>query len=199
MKQRAVPRPGDFYKHFKDKLYQIITVAEHSETGEVLVIYQALYGEYKTYARPLSMFLSEVDHDKYPGVSAKYRFERVDVKTYQNITELHQIGRILERHREIPKPEPKEPEPLPEKEMPKPGEHRQEKEQQDLLIRFLDAESNEERLEILRRNEDRISETVLDSIGLSMDFPLSGDDRGKKLRDLEGFIKTKMKYEKTRR
>lgn len=194
MKQRAVPRPGDFYKHFKDKLYQIITVAEHSETGEVLVIYQALYGEYKTYARPLSMFLSEVDHDKYPGVSAKYRFERVDVKTYQNITELHQIGNILERHREIPKPEP-----LPEKEMPKPGEHRQEKEQQDLLIRFLDAESNEERLEILRRNEDRISETVLDSIGLSMDFPLSGDDRGKKLRDLEGFIKTKMKYEKTRR
>ena len=199
MKQRAVPRPGDFYKHFKDKLYQIITVAEHSETGEALVIYQALYGEYKTYARPLSMFLSEVDHDKYPGVSAKYRFERVDVKTYQNITELHQIGNILERHREIPKPEPKEPEPLPEKEMPKPGEHRQEKEQHDLRIRFLDAESNEERLEILRRNEDRISETVLDSIGLSMDFPLSGDDRGKKLRDLEGFIKTKMKYEKTRR
>lgn len=123
----------------------------------------------------------------------------MDVKTYQNITELHQIGNILERHREIQKPEPKEPEPLPEKEMPKPGEHRQEKEQQDLLIRFLDAESNEERLEILRRNEDRISETVLDSIGLSMDFPLSGDDRGKKLRDLEGFIKTKMKYEKTRR
>ena len=199
MKQRAVPRPGDFYKHFKDKLYQIITVAEHSETGEALVIYQALYGEYKTYARPLSMFLSEVDHDKYPGVSAKYRFERVDVKTYQNITELHHIGNILERHREIPKPEPKEPEPLPEKELPNPGEHRQEKEQQDLLILFLDAESNEERLEILRRNEDRISETVLDSIGLSMDFPLSGDDRGKKLRDLEGFIKTKMKYEKTRR
>lgn len=199
MKQRAIPRPGDFYKHFKDKLYQIITVAEHSETGEALVIYQALYGEYKTYARPLSMFLSEVDREKYPGVSAKYRFERVDVKTYQNITDLHQISDILERHREVREPERKAQKPQPEKELPQPVEHRTEKEQQDLLIRFLDAESNEERLELLRRYEDRISETVLDSIGLSMDFPLNSDDRGKKLRELEGFIKTKMKYEKTRR
>ncbi|MBS7008310.1 DUF1653 domain-containing protein [Anaerostipes sp.] len=199
MEKRAVPRPGDFYKHFKDKLYQIVTVAEHSETGEDLVIYQALYGEYKTYARPLPMFLSEVDREKYPGVSAKYRFERVDVKTYQNITDLHQINDMLERHIEPQKPQIKTAPPVPEKIEPEEDEHRPEKEQQDLLIRFLDAESNEERLELLRRYEDRISETVLDSIGLSMDFPLNSEDRGRKLRELEGFIKTKMKYEKKRR
>lgn len=199
MEQRAIPRPGDFYKHFKDKLYQIVTVAEHSETGEALVIYQALYGDYKTYARPLPMFLSQVDREKYPGVSAKYRFERVDVKTYQNITDLHQINDILERHIERKEPEIQKEHPKPEKKEPKPEEHTHEKEQQDLLIRFLDAESNEERLELLRRYEDRISETVLDSIGLSMDFPLNSEDRGRKLRELEGFIKTKMKYEKKRR
>lgn len=199
MEQRAIPRPGDFYKHFKDKLYQIVTVAEHSETGETLVIYQALYGDYKTYARPLPMFLSQVDHEKYPGVSAKYRFERVDIKTYQNITDLHQINDILERHIERKEPEIHKERPEPEKKEPKPEEHTHEKEQQDLLIRFLDAESNEERLELLRRYEDRISETVLDSIGLSMDFPLNSEDRGRKLRELEGFIKTKMKYEKKRR
>lgn len=199
MEQRAIPRPGDFYKHFKDKLYQIVTVAEHSETGEALVIYQALYGDYKTYARPLPMFLSQVDREKYPGVSAKYRFERVDVKTYQNITDLHQINDILERHIERKEPEIQKEHPKPEKKEPKPEEHTHEKEQQDLLIRFLDAESNEERLELLRRFEDRISETVLDSIGLSMDFPLNSEDRGRKLRELEGFIKTKMKYEKKRR
>lgn len=72
---------GKTYKHFKGNFYIVLDIAYHSETLEKYVVYKALYGDYKTYIRPLEMFLEEVDVNREDNkFNQKYRFERVDVK-----------------------------------------------------------------------------------------------------------------------
>ena len=73
---RELPKPGETWRHFKQKRYRIIGLADDAATKETYVVYKTLYGEYRDFIRPLDMFLSEVDHEKYPDVRQHWRFEK---------------------------------------------------------------------------------------------------------------------------
>ena len=76
---------GDIIQHFKSEtvdqtsmqyLYEYIGVAMHSETRDRMIVYRALYGDKGLFVRPYEMFMEEVDHEKYPKIRQKYRFEK---------------------------------------------------------------------------------------------------------------------------
>lgn len=69
---------GRKYRHFKGKEYEVLHLAIHSETEEPYVVYRKLYDDYGVYVRPYDMFASEVDHEKYPHVTQKYRFTLIE-------------------------------------------------------------------------------------------------------------------------
>ena len=70
--------PGDVVRHFKGNKYEILHIAKDSETMQEVVVYRALYGEGGVWVRPLSMFLSPVDREKYPDAAQQYRFEKAE-------------------------------------------------------------------------------------------------------------------------
>ena len=73
------------YRHFKGDKYLVMDIVIDSETNKEMVLYKALYGDCTCYVRPLDMFLSEVDHDKYPKIEQKYRFEEITIDSVKKV------------------------------------------------------------------------------------------------------------------
>lgn len=178
MENRAIPVSGELYRHFKNKLYQIVTVATHSETGERLVIYQALYGDYSVYARPLTMFLGMVDHEKYPEVTQKYRFERVE-RTLINEAGDSEWKENMQA------------------DLPAEGRAAQDA-GKPVLLMFLDAETYAEKLNILREKRKDIDDKMADDMAASLDVVLREAALAEKIQDLENCLKTYVKFECSR-
>lgn len=189
-----IPKSGELYRHFKDKLYQIVTIAVHSETGEKLVVYQALYGEYKVYARPLSMFVSEVDHIKYPWAAQKYRFERVEpAADGQAQGAAAEQKAWMEQEKVTGQQGFKAPEAMQTKRM---GE--EEEKADPGLLAFLDAENMEEKYNILVSMRERMSDQLINNLAVSLDVVIPEGKMDDRYEALKNCLRTRRRYESER-
>lgn len=170
------PKPGEFYRHFKGRLYQVTAIAVHSETKEKMVVYQALYGTFGVYVRPLSMFVSEVDHEKYPQAEQKYRFEKMDM------TEENQDA---------------------ESQDPVSGTFQEAEDQAEdspnkNLLAFLDAETYHEKLEILLERKDNFSEEELSAICEIMEIGRADSEPEEKYYAIKRYLELQDKFDGAR-
>lgn len=189
-----IPKPHEIYKHFKGNLYQIVTIAEHSETGEQLVIYQAMYGEFKTYARPLAMFTGEVDRVKYPEVKQRFRFE------LQGADADRQLRETLNTEPAAPMTEAAEMTKAP---VTEPAEQRsaasaeveEEPALDPMVLEFLDADSYEQRLNILAGLHHRITNDMITTMAISCDIEVNDGEIEERYEELKNCLLTMEKFE----
>ena len=175
-----IPRPGEKYRHFKNKLYQIVAIAKHSETGEEMVVYQALYGDFGVWVRPLSMFMEKVDRAKYPEAAQEYRFERIpEVMTSEKVMTSEEAA-ASEDELEIMD--------LEEEEAP----------MHPLLLEFLDAESAEEQLAVLQKMKGKVGQRELDSICFCLDMKPMDGEVDLQLESIKKYIRMRQHYDAPR-
>ena len=202
------PKPGEKYRHFKNKLYQVITIAKHSETGEELVIYQALYGDFGVYARPLAMFVSEVDHVKYPQVQQKYRFELgedenqtaedlvADAVATEKETEANTTDDAIVADRNVSQSAGADSDEKQDEVAVKSEAHADAEPQvEPKLMEFLEADSFQEKYNILVSMQDIITDSMIDTMAVVMDVVIPEGDIEKRYDDLKYTIRTRQQYE----
>ncbi len=188
-----MPKAQEIYKHFKGDLYQIVSVAEHTETGEILVVYQAMYGDFKIYARPLEMFISKVDKEKYPNVSQEYRFELQKAWCTGDF-EMNDATESVQESEMVPVQEQIVEEVVVAREAS--GEVCTEEVQLDpMLLEFLDADSYEKRLNILAGMHHRITDEMITTMAVVCDIEIEEGDLEMRYTQLRNCLSTRGKYE----
>ena len=137
------------------------------------MVYQALYGDYGIYVRPYDMFVSEVDHEKYPQVKQVYRFTQVHPEEMEKESDKVEVPDLTLELDESMEPEQS----AVEEEPKKMSEDQPAQEKQDvsgginpILLEFLDADTLEEKMHIMTFYRNQMDEALLNSIAISLDL-----------------------------
>ena len=186
------PMPGEIYRHFKNKMYQIVTVAAHSETGGWYVIYQALYGDFRTYIRPYDMFISPVDHHKYPDVEQEYRFAMIEepvvpaiIAQGKKTESVRMQDGMVEKTTETD-------------ENPNLEEGEELQGVNPHFLAFLDADSYSKKYDIVTDMEEELDDHLINQMAASIDEIIEDGRLGDRIMQLEACLRTKARYELNR-
>lgn len=166
------PRPGEFYRHFKGNTYQIVAIAKDAENMSEQVVYQALYGTYEIYVRPLEEFMEKLDPEKYPETAQATRFELVQL----NGTTVQQEIEDADSREVSPKQSSVD----------------------EIFLQFLDADTSEEKLELLYEMKDDMDSRIVNNIAASMDLPVDEEDIEGQFAFIEQNLKQRIRFECTR-
>ena len=158
---RDIPSEHEIYRHFKGNLYEILAIARQTEAMEELVIYRDVHDHSRVFARPLAMFMSQIDKEKYPDAKDTYRFTRVD----DNIDIAPDI----------------EPDDI--------------KDVKPLLIKFLDADTYEDKLDLLLKMRGDMDDETINAIAVSLDTEIKPGTADERFSELKSYILMMEKYE----
>lgn len=214
------PRPQEVYRHFKGRLYQIVTLCKHSETGEEMVVYQAMYGDFAIYCRPLWMFTEALDPIKYPDAEQTNRFQLMKPmsETLRERPRLPDVPQLLREQGRREESDGVAESKVQTESTLVPGDDTEEEETQlrggvmsktieeeaeelnldKRVVAFLDADSTDERLSILDDLRNGITDEQIDICAMALDANIregSTEDRFFSLRDL---LLTRKRFEASR-
>lgn len=191
---RNNPKPYEIYEHFKGNRYQVITLAQHSETEEDMVVYQALYGEYKMYVRPLSQFMGTVDEKKYPEKKGQYRFQKVNEEMPEE-KEQPETARPAVEEKILEDISQAEEEKAAETSATEGKGTGDEVSVDPMVMDFLDADTYEERLNILAALHHRITDDMINTMAISVDVEIEDGPIETRYEELKHCLITFQKYQ----
>lgn len=180
---RREPKPYEIFTHFKGNKYQVLAIATHSETGEKYVVYQAMYGDFQNYVRPYDMFMGEVDHDKYPDVTMRYRFYREDEA--EEVTYEEESTTVTEEE-------------AVESQSESDNSDTSEWNIDPLVLEFLDADTYEARLNIFTELYPRITDQMINTMAVAVDVEIDDGPIDKRCEELKNCMLMRNKYERSR-
>ncbi len=185
-----IPRPHEIYKHFEGNLYQVTAIAEHTQTGEQLVVYQALYGDFKSFAAPPALFTERMDKGKYPGLEQEFLFELQGPDAGRQREDGGGLEDAPARREQVSGAERMDAAAV------QPAEEDGEEAALDpFVLEFLDADSYEQRLNILAGIHHRITDDMITTMAIACDIEINDGDTEERYEALKACLLTLERYE----